>query len=52
MCPSPQANAPYMRSSAADGEHAGPVWAVRWQPSAAAAGKDQRFFLIKEGFCF
>ena len=31
-----QANAPYMRSSAADGEHSGPVWAVRWQPSAAA----------------
>ncbi len=34
-----------MRSSAADGEHGGPVWAVRWQQSAAAAGPRSLVFV-------
>ena len=35
-----------MRSSAADGEHGGPVWAVRWQQSAAAGPRSLVFVSI------
>ena len=35
-----------MRSSAADGEHSGPVWAVRWQASATAGPRSLVFISI------
>ena len=35
-----------MRSSAADGEHSGPVWAVRWQPAMAAGPRSLVFVSI------
>ena len=35
-----------MRSSAADGEHSSPVWAVRWQPAVAAGPRSLVFVSI------
>ncbi len=45
-CTTPKANQPYMRSSAADGEHSGPVWAVRWQPAVAVGPRSLVFVSI------